>query len=237
MNLEIDELNENQKQAVEWSGGPLLILAGPGSGKTRVLTKRIAKLLLESPEQRFRILGLTFTNKAASEMRTRIDDMVSQGRERVKLTTFHAFSADILRQHGSHITIQPDFGIVNQEADREAYLLDAIKAVQMHHQEIHESDIRLLPVIDKLLANCVSQEKILGMFADKKVGAKLSLLYPEYRRQLLENNRLDFPLLLCCVLELLTTFPAIAKHIRTVYTHVCVDEFQDTNRVQYHILR
>ena len=84
--LNLKSLNDNQRKAVEWKDGPLLILAGPGSGKTRVLTMRVAKLLSESPDERFRILALTFTNKAAAEMRERVDDMVHVSRERALLT-------------------------------------------------------------------------------------------------------------------------------------------------------
>ncbi len=97
MTLSLDNLNENQRIAIAWNEGPLLVLAGPGSGKTRVLTMRVARLLLDSPESRFRVLGLTFTNKAAAEMRTRVEEMIPDCRERVLLTTFHSFCADILR--------------------------------------------------------------------------------------------------------------------------------------------
>ena len=129
MDLDLSGLNPNQPAAVDWGGGPLLVLAGPGSGKTHVLTLRIARLIAQSPGQRFRIMALTFTNKAASEMRSGIDQIVGDGRERAFLTTFHSFCADLLRQHGSHIGVQPDFGIVNQDADREAFLLDAISRI------------------------------------------------------------------------------------------------------------
>ena len=160
MKLDLDSLNENQRAAVEWRGGPILVLAGPGSGKTRVLTMRVAKLLLDSPGDRFRVLGLTFTTKAAAEMRTRVDEMVSEARERALLTTFHSFSADILRQHGSHIGIEPDFVILNQDADREGALLDAIKRLQKRGIEASEADVRLLPMIDKLLEKCVAEEEV-----------------------------------------------------------------------------
>lgn len=102
MNTDISGLNENQRQAVEWDGDALLVLAGPGSGKTRVLTYRIANILERSKGRHFKILGLTFTNKAAGEMRKRLEIICPGAKERTLLTTFHAFCADILRQHGSH---------------------------------------------------------------------------------------------------------------------------------------
>src|SRR5262245_47338869 len=128
MTIDLSTLNESQRAAAKWQNGPLLVLAGPGSGKTRVLTYRIARLIEESPNARFRVLGITFTNKAAAEMRSRIDRLLTHGRDRVLLTTFHAFAAEILRQHGSHVGLKPDFGILSEQGDREAVLADAITA-------------------------------------------------------------------------------------------------------------
>ncbi|MCI0627228.1 MAG: ATP-dependent helicase [Acidobacteria bacterium] len=237
MKFDLDSLNPNQRIAVEWDEGPLLVLAGPGSGKTLVLTMRVAKLILDSPTKRFRVLGLTFTNKAAGEMRTRVEEMVPDSRERALLSTFHSFCADILRQHGNHAGIRPDFVILNQDADREAVLHDAIVALSQKSVEVEQDDVKLLPTIDRLLAECVLEDQVGSMFQDEEFGRKVSFLYCEYRRQLIANNRVDFPSLLILVHQLLTSKPAIASQIRTVYTHVCVDEFQDTNFAQYLILK
>jgi len=116
--MDLTTLNENQLAAVRWNEGPLLVLAGPGSGKTRVLTYRVARLLDDSSGERFKILGITFTNKAATEMRTRLEALLKSGKERALLTTFHSFAAEILRQHGSHIGLRPDFAILVEQADR-----------------------------------------------------------------------------------------------------------------------
>ena len=116
--LDLSTLNENQLKAVNWDAGPLLVLASPGSGKTRVLTFRIARLIESTPDKHFKILALTFTNKAAAEMRERISMLVPDSGERTLLTTFHSFSADLLRQHGHHIGLNPDFTIMVQDADR-----------------------------------------------------------------------------------------------------------------------
>jgi DNA helicase-2/ATP-dependent DNA helicase PcrA len=236
MILDFSSLNENQRLAVEWNEGPLLVLAGPGSGKTRVLTMRVAKLLLDSPQKKFRVLGLTFTNKAAAEMRTRVEQMVPECRERTLLTTFHSFCADILRQHGNHIGLKPDFVILNQEADREAVVYDAIEKLAGDDFDVDQDDVKLLPSIEALLSNCIPESEVLSLYKDKTFGRKLSRLYVEYQRQLVSNNRLDFPSLLVFAYTLLRDNPAIVKQIRTVYPHVCVDEFQDTNLVQYRIL-
>ncbi|MBA2633518.1 MAG: UvrD-helicase domain-containing protein, partial [Chloroflexi bacterium] len=114
------ELNENQRRALEVAERPVLVLAGPGSGKTKVLTLRVARILEGSPDRHFRVLGLTFTNKAAAEMRSRVNQMLGGSSRRAVLTTFHSFAADLLRQHGSHVGVDPDFTILSQDADREA---------------------------------------------------------------------------------------------------------------------
>jgi DNA helicase-2/ATP-dependent DNA helicase PcrA len=237
MTPELESLNESQRAAVDWVGGPLLVLAGPGSGKTKVLTLRIAKLLAESTGQRFRILGLTFTDKAAAEMRTRVIEYSGQQAERTLLTTFHSFSADILRQHGSHIGLRPDFVILSQNSDREGVLEDAVEALVRKGEDFSSEDAKLLPAIDRLLAQCVPVEKAADYFGDTDVGVRVKLLYGEYRNVLRSTNRLDFPSLLLCVHELLAQQPAVPKLLRTVYPHICVDEFQDTNQAQYQILR
>ena len=124
--VDLSSLNANQLEAVNWGDGPLLVLAGPGSGKTRVLTYRIARMVEDSPNKPFRILGLTFTNKAAAEMRARIEQLVPNAGTRTRLTTFHSFCVDLLRQHGHHIGLRPNFTILSQPVDREAVLNDAI---------------------------------------------------------------------------------------------------------------
>ena len=237
MTLSLDNLNENQRIAIAWNEGPLLVLAGPGSGKTRVLTMRVARLLLDSQGSRFRVLGLTFTNKAAAEMRTRVEEMIPDCRDRVLLTTFHSFCADILRQHGSHVGIRPDFAILNQDADREAVLTDAIAVVAKADIDTDNDDVRLLPSIDRLLSNCVAADQVPNLVKDQEFARKLASLYAEYQHQLIANNRLDFSSLLLLTHRLLTERTAIAEQLRTVYPSVCVDEFQDTNLAQYMVLK
>ena len=126
---DLGTLNKNQRKAVQWGEGPLLVLAGPGSGKTRVLTLRIARLIDDTPEEYFKILGLTFTNKAATEMQKRIVDLVPAAEDRVLLTTFHSFAARLLSQHGSHVGLKPDFTILAQDAERSMLLDEAINQV------------------------------------------------------------------------------------------------------------
>nr|QNO41449.1 ATP-dependent DNA helicase Rep [Methanosarcinales archaeon ANME-2c ERB4]QNO41949.1 ATP-dependent DNA helicase Rep [Methanosarcinales archaeon ANME-2c ERB4]QNO48279.1 ATP-dependent DNA helicase Rep [Methanosarcinales archaeon ANME-2c ERB4] len=237
MAIDLDILNANQRAAVEWTGGPLLVLAGPGSGKTMVITMRVAKLIEETPNQRFKILGLTFTNNAAAEMRSRVEVMVPEARERTSLSTFHAFCANILRQHGSHLGLSPDFVILNQQADREAVLIDAIRQIRSEGADAEESDIRILPLIDRLMVHDIPEDQVEDHFQDKALGWKVARLYETYKQLLISRNQVDFPSLLNGVVKLLHDKPRIAKHIRIVYKHVCVDEFHDTNFAQYRVIQ
>ncbi len=229
-------LNESQLEAVKWQAGPLLVLAGPGSGKTRVLTYRLARLIEESPDARFRVLGVTFTNKAASEMRNRIDTLLYQGRDRATLTTFHSFAAEILRQHGSHVGLKPDFSILSEQADREAVLTDAIKAVQREDEDFVPKASQLLPVVSRMQDECILPEEALKWLGVQPHARELAAIYREYRALLIKANQMDFGSLLAVAVGLLEKKPAIARQIRRVYSFVCVDEFQDTNAAQFRLL-
>jgi DNA helicase-2/ATP-dependent DNA helicase PcrA len=238
MTLDLASLNENQLQAVQWQDGPLLVLAGPGSGKTRVLTYRIARILSETPEKHFRILGLTFTNKAAAEMRERINELVPNSGERTLLTTFHSFSADLLRQHGHHIGLRPDFTILSQEADRQALLEEAIAEARKTEGEIDYTSERLMPAITRLLDDSVSPEHAARFLAqrDEHEAHLIGTIYTAYRRQMIVKNSLDFGGLIAEALALLEQKLVVRRQIHRVYSYLCVDEFQDTNLAQYKIL-
>ncbi len=122
----LNKLTDIQREAVAWAEGALLVLAGPGSGKTQILTCRIARLLDDSSEENFRLLALTFTNKAADEMRNRVQEFVPGMDERASIGTFHSFCTQVLRQHGVHLGIKPDFTVYALDADRRAILEDAL---------------------------------------------------------------------------------------------------------------
>lgn len=232
-----DSLNENQRRAVEWAGGPLLVLAGPGSGKTRVLTVRIANILADSPGKPFRVLGLTFTNKAADEMRERLTALAPGAAERALLTTFHAFCADVLRQHGSHIGIRPDFSILNQKADQVAVIVEVIRHLAPETDNPGTVAEGYLPHIQECLEAFCATEDIPSRYKNQEYGNNVRLLYEGYRQELVKRNALDFPSLLFLTHELLTAKPAVGKQLRIIYPYICVDEFQDTNLAQYTVLR
>jgi DNA helicase-2/ATP-dependent DNA helicase PcrA len=237
MPLSLASLNENQLAAVKWDRGPLLVLAGPGSGKTTVLAYRIAHIISETASSRFRVVGLTFTNKAASEMRERVSGILEIGGERALLTTFHAFAADILRQHGSHIGLSPDFSILNSDEDRVEIFEDAVRSASLISDEISEEDVSLLPLLTNLIEKRIDEQGVIGRVRDAELARKMTILYQEYVRELKEHNALDFPLLISLAGQLLSENSAVARHYRMVYPHVCVDEFQDTNVGQFEFLK
>lgn len=236
MSIELQSLNDSQRAAVDWQDGPLLVLAGPGSGKTGVLTYRIARLIEDTPRARFRVLGITFTNKAATEMRTRIDSLLSMGRDRATLTTFHAFAAEILRQHGSHVGLKPDFTILAEQADREAVLQDAIRSVAREDDDFAPRASHVLPVVNRMLDECITPEHATRWLASQRHAREIATVYAEYRRRLIAGNQMDFGSLLALAVHLLETKPVLAKQIQRVYSYVCVDECQDTNSAQYRLL-
>ena len=235
----LDELTEIQRRAVDWNNGPMLVLAGPGSGKTRVLTCRIARLLDSSRDQRFRILALTFTNKAASEMSSRVTALVPGLEGRTTVDTFHGFCAQVLRQHGVHLGIKPDFAIYSLPADRQAVLEDALGHNHAHHSD--PNDMRLLPWVDRLKIRLVTpQEAEQWMLATNRVSAavarRVAHAYRRYEEKLRDLNALDFNSL---ILEAhrLFGYPALARQYQRSYRYWLIDEFQDTNGAQYALLR
>jgi len=239
--IDLSSFNENQREAVLWDKGPLLVLAGPGSGKTKVLTCRIARILEQSAGQHFRILALTFTNKAAAEMRGRVEELVPSELGRVRLTTFHSYAAELLQQHGNHLSFRPDFQILSNDADREALLDDVLGLLhkdQTYSLPDHFKAAQLLPAVTRLLDQCVppDQAEVLLQQANVENAIPLARVYIAYREALRRTNSLDFPSLIAESLELLSKFPFLVKHVRKVFKHILVDEFQDTNHSQYRIL-
>jgi DNA helicase-2/ATP-dependent DNA helicase PcrA len=237
MSLDLSSLNDIQGEAVKWADGPLLVLAGPGSGKTRVLTYRIARIIESTLGQHFRILGLTFTNKAAAEMRERIASLVPNAGERILLTTFHSFAGDILRQHGHLIGLRPDFTILSQDTDRAGVLDEAITEAGLE-DELGAAGERLLPVVTRLLdqaADEVTAPTVLAAINAREPKA-VATAYLAYRRRMIARNSMDFGCLIAESLRLLREKPAVRRQIQRIYRYICIDEFQDTNKSQYDLL-
>lgn len=236
-------LNENQNQAVCWNDGAFLVLAGSGSGKTLVLTYRIARIIEETADQHFSILGLTFTNWAAKEMQDRIGAIVPKASARTRLTTFHAFSTSLLRQHGHHLGLRPDFTVLSQDADRMAVLDEAIEKVCRQYGEVNYRSEKLLPWITRLLDRGIAgiaatAEEAIPYLQQYRVSNAeiIGGIYAHYRCLMIGNNVLDFGGLLAEALRLLREKRAVRRQLHRIYPYICADEFQDTSLVQYQIL-
>jgi DNA helicase-2/ATP-dependent DNA helicase PcrA len=235
MNITLNMLNVNQRQAADWGEGPLLVLAGPGSGKTAVLTLRIANLITNSPDESFRILGLTFTVKAANEMQNRIRELTGEESRRIKLCTFHSFCTDLLRQHGSHLGLKPDFSVITDDKDRLAILGEMGNSSELEIDDPEDS----LKKIDAMFTHGITADELPEHFdaGQEDTCRALQDVFRGYVARLVKENQLDFGSMLHFTRELLASKPRIARQVRTVYRYVCVDEFQDTNLAQYRVLQ
>ncbi len=234
----LHDLSEIQRKAVEWDDGAVLVLGGPGSGKTRVLTCRIAQLLHQSPRERFRVLALTFTNKAAYEMSRRLVSLGPGLRERAEVHTFHSWCAQVLRQHGAHLGIKPDFAIYSRTGDRRA-LLDEILRRELWRGR--RDSRRLLNTIDALKGRLVGPGRAEAWLVENK-GVSIeeacsdARAYRLYEDELREANALDFNSLVFEAHRLLR-HPALARQQRPPYKYLLVDDFQDITGAQYELLR
>jgi DNA helicase-2/ATP-dependent DNA helicase PcrA len=231
MNSQLTRLNPQQREAVLYTEGPLLVLAGAGSGKTRVLTHRVAHLIREHgvpPEQ---ICAVTFTNKAAREMRERTMRLVDAG-NRVWLTTFHSLCARLLRRHATHIDRRNDFAIYD-EADQRSIIRKVAAGLQLSEEQYPPA--RLLAAIDRA-KNDGHFPNDLKRTATDAVSHLLADVYERYQAALLANNALDFGDLLLCVLELFRRAASVLTLYQGQFRYLMVDEYQDTNRVQYQLM-
>jgi DNA helicase-2/ATP-dependent DNA helicase PcrA len=232
----LEKLTIIQRQAASWDQGPLLVLAGPGSGKTQVLTCRIASLLDATREKNFRILALTFTNKAADEMRSRVAVFVPGLEERANVATFHGFCAQMLRQHGIHLGINSDFAIYSADDDRRAVLEDALRRARSDGQTVSPEDVKYLGIIDRLKSRLIEPEAAEASLARMEDSKQIATTYQIYEQELRRINALDFNSLILEAYRLVRTFPAIAARYRRSYPYWLIDEFQDTNTAQFTFL-
>ena len=240
MNLiqkEIAILSELQKEAVNWSEGPMLMLAGPGAGKTKVLTTRLAKILHDSTNQKYRILALTFITKATDEMRQRVERLVPNVTNRMFIGTFHSFGAKILRQHGYHIGIKPDFVIYDNINDRNEILKEALRSTECWDSHNYQYSARWLRTIDLLRMKQISYEDTPNQFSDASFGNLISMVYEVYEKALHDNNALDFNGLILNANKLLNSVSVLAASYRNVFRLWFIDEFQDTTIAQYEFVK
>ena len=232
MATDLTHLNPQQREAVVHVEGPLLVLAGAGSGKTRVLTHRIAHLIAVHGVAPAHICAVTFTNKAAREMRERTERLTGAGSE-LWLTTFHSLCARILRRHAKAIGRRADFTIYDESDQRT--LLRRVAADLDLNDELYPA-ARLLAGIDQAKNDGRTPADLRAAAADAD-ARMVADVYTRYQALLLANNALDFGDLLLCTVELFRHHPEVTRHYQDQFRYLMVDEYQDTNRVQYEILR
>lgn len=233
--IDLQTLNEDQKKAVLNNEGPLMILAGAGSGKTRTLVAKISYLIEKVQVSPYQILGLTFSNKAAKEMRERISMEVKADIGALQITTFHAFCAKVLRSEATHIGLSRNFTIYDK-SESKAIVKHILSRHGVSTKEV--SPFEVLYFIDDLKNNgyyCGCDESSLDYEVDK--DDVFFQYYLEYEEELRKANSIDFGGLIVAVIELFEKFPKVVERYQDRFRHVLVDEYQDTNRAQFHLVR
>ncbi len=225
-----DSLNEKQKEAVLATEGPLLILAGAGSGKTRVLTHRIAYLIEEKGVNPWNIMAITFTNKAAKEMRQRVDRLIGEGGQSVWVSTFHSTCVRILRRHIEFLGYETNFTIYDTD-DQKTLVRQTVKRLNLDPKQYPEQ--ALLSEISSAKNEMITPGDMLEMAGSDYRQKMVAQIYGEYQKQLRENNALDFDDLLMKTVELFQSWPKILEYYQDRFLYLMVDEYQDTNAVQF----
>lgn len=228
-----DTLNEKQLEAVQHKEGPLLILAGAGSGKTRVLTHRIACLMDEAGVNPWNIMALTFTNKAAKEMRERVDDLIGYGAGNIWVSTFHSTCVRILRRHIEHLGYGNNFTIYDAD-DQKTLMREVLKYLDLDPKKFKEKTV--LNAVSAAKNSYISPEQYALESTGDLVRTRYAKAYTEYQKRLVQNNALDFDDLLFKVVELFENNKEVLSYYQRRFQYIMVDEYQDTNHVQFRFL-
>ena len=226
----LDTLNDRQREAVLHTQGPLLILAGAGSGKTRVITHRIAYLIEDKEVPPWNIMAITFTNKAAGEMRERVDELVGYGSDRIWVATFHSSCVRILRRYIDRIGFDNNFTIYDTD-DQKTVVKEICKRLNVDTKTIKERAI--LCEISSAKNEMLSPEKYIKENKDNYGKTRIGHIYKEYQEQLRKNNALDFDDLLVKAVELFESCPDVLENYQERFRYIMIDEYQDTNTVQF----
>ena len=229
-----DTLNDEQKKGVFTTEGPVLILAGAGSGKTRVLTHRVAYLIEEKEVNPYHIMAITFTNKAAGEMRERVDDMVGYGSESVWVATFHSTCVRILRRYIDRLGYDTNFTIYDAD-DQKTLIKDICKRLQIDTKTHKEKSFlaAISSAKDELIDPIEFENRAAGNYI-KRIQAQV---YAEYQRELRQNNALDFDDLIFKTVELFKLDKEVLNNYQERFRYIMVDEYQDTNTAQFELIR
>ena len=230
----LDALNEPQRQAVMATDGPLLILAGAGSGKTRVLTHRTAYLIEECGVNPYNIMAITFTNKAAGEMRERIDQMVGYGSESIWVCTFHSTCVRILRRYIDRLGFGTNFTIYDSD-DQKTLMKDICKRLEIDTKMYKEK--MFLSAISSAKDELIDPIEFETRAAGDYVKRKQAQVYREYQQALKQNNALDFDDLIMKTVELFKRDKEVLASYQDRFRYIMVDEYQDTNTAQFELIR
>ena len=230
----MSNLNDRQNEAVRYTQGPLLLLAGAGSGKTRVLTHRVAYLIEEEEVNPYNILAITFTNKAAEEMRERVDTIVSFGAQSVWVSTFHSLCVRILRRFIDRLDYQTNFTIYDSD-DQKAVVKNCLKKLNMDPKQYSERMI--MAEISRAKEQFVSPSEYDRQVSGQYRKMQIARVYTEYQERLKQSNALDFDDLLYKTVELFQFHPEILDNYQERFRYIMVDEYQDTNHIQFLLIK
>ena len=225
-----DTLNNEQREAVFCTEGPLLMLAGAGSGKTRSITHRIAYLIEEKGVAPWNILAITFTNKAAQEMRERVDALVGYGSEDIWISTFHATCSRILRRHIDLLGYDRNFTIYDA-SDQKSLMKEVLKEMKIDTKQFPERSV--MSEISSAKNEYKSPLDYRNEYGSNFRNQRIADIYEHYQKRLKENNALDFDDLLVKMVDLFQTNPDVLEHYQDRFQYIMVDEYQDTNTVQF----
>lgn len=235
MNL-LNGLNNRQLEAVEYFGGPLLVLAGAGSGKTKVLTTKIAYSVLEKNVSEYEILAITFTNKAAKEMRERIENVFEKNISSMWIGTFHSICSKILRFHIEKIGYNSNFTIYDRD-DQKLVLKEIFKQNPVWETVLGEFKSAIIGLISDAKGKNVAPKDFSKYFSFGTNTDIVAKIYAKYEEILVKNNALDFDDLIFKTIELLTKNPEVLDYYSEKFKYIYVDEYQDTNDAQYEIIK
>lgn len=224
--MNLDSLNEEQKKAVNITDGPLLVLAGAGSGKTRVLTTKVAYLILDKNVNPENILAITFTNKAAKEMKERILDMVGYIGFKIQISTFHSFGLTILKKYYEKLGLSKNFTILDSD-DSNVLIKNILK--DLNYDENYRAIKSIISNNKNALIDSYDYERFVSNDYEKMILE----IYRKYEERLKRNNSVDFDDLLMLPIVLFRKYPEILKEYQEQYKYILIDEYQDTNEAQY----
>lgn len=231
--MNIEDLNKEQKEAIYTTDGPLLILAGAGAGKTKVLTTKIAYLILEKDINPYNILAITFTNKAANEMKERVKSMLGEDSNDIQISTFHSFGLSIIKRYYEKLNLKSNFTIIDSD--------DSLSTIKRIIKDLNYDPKFFNP---KLVRNRISSAKNelmmpadLEKYSNTELDEVVIKVYNEYQNRLRINNSVDFDDLLLYPIKLFKEDKNILEHYQNRFKYILIDEYQDTNKVQYELTK